>query len=207
MSYGGEQTLPTPGWTGAAGRADEPLESILNRILPLRYQIDTEDTSTGVTAGTAETIFVNKLTIPGGCLKKGDRIRIRGKTKVLTKHSTDTMRLRLRIGGLAGLMLADVPAYNASNSDGHELEAWLRVSSITAGGGSDRLQLVGVGKTLKTGGTALLASTDIDDDTSLVAASDQDLVLTYAWSVSDAGNQVRIKELEAVVFRTRQAWG
>lgn len=205
MAYGGEQTITPTGWTDERqGRDDEPDLAKLSRITTLRYQISAEDTSP---AGAAEAAFTNKLTIPADTLKAGDRILYRAKFKVLDQNGSDTLILRLRIGGLTGVVMGTVPSYDPADGDEHEIEGWLRVSSITAGVGLDKLRLNGVGKSVKIGGTAFLAVTSIDDDETLDPAVDIDIVGTYHWGASHADNDVRIKELSAEVFRTRQAWG
>lgn len=167
--------------------------------------ISSEDTSTGVTAGTNETAFTNYVRIPADTLRAGDRIRIRAKTFCVATHTTDTLALKMKLAAASGLVastlvVSSTAAVDVANSDVHALQAALRVVAI---GAAATAKFNGFGYSFKTGASAAFLGTAIDDDTSVATNAAIDVGVTYTWSVSDASNQVRIKELFVEVVRPK----
>lgn len=166
--------------------------------------ISAEDTSTGTTAGTTETPFTNQVVIPAGTLRVGDRIRLRAKVFCVLQNSTDTVALALALAansaGLAASTLnaATVAAVDAATSDSWQLEAELRVTAI---GAPATASVNGSGKSWKNGSTPAFLGTAVDDNTTVGTLTDITVGVTYTWSVSNANNQVRIKELFVEVLR------
>jgi len=160
--------------------------------------ITAEDTSTGVTAGVVETIFTNKVTIPLSTLAANDRIRIRAKVKATAANSTDTLALKLRNGGLSGTILAAVAAADSTAGD----EFWLTFEGRQkAIGAAVTASLNGAGNAIKLGAPTWQNATTVDDVTAVATDAAIDIVLTYQYSVSNAGNTCVIKELFVEILR------
>lgn len=206
MAYGGEQTISPVGYSGAAGRSDEPMMSKLGRILPLRYQITASEQMAPADT-TVLTINTQKLTIPAATIRAGDRLKVKAWGKVTNQNSTDTITSLLRLNGTGNagatqLTLASVVAYDAATSDIHELEAELFFETL---GTFAVGKLHSKGKSWRTGGSD--ARTHVVDSTTISLLTAITVEVGQQWNVNNANNRFKLYELEAVLFRTRQAWG
>ena len=201
MSYGGEQIITPAGWPTTSYRGDEPDLVKLGRILPLRYQIDASEQMAPADT-TVLTANTKKLTIPASTLVKGDRIKVKAWGKVTGQNGTDTIATWLKIGGSSGVTLATVAAYDAATNDIHELEAELWWEVVGAAATS---KFHSKGKSWRTGGSD--ARTHVVDDQSRTTLAALDIQVFQQWGGNNASNRFKLYELEAVVFRTRQAWG
>lgn len=199
MAYGGEQVISPRGWGGAAGSNDEPDLAKLERILTQRFQISASEQMAPEDT-TVETANTQRLTIPAGTLKAGDRLRIRGFGRVTNQNSTNTITTALKIGGLAGVTLAAVGAYDAATNDIHEWEAELFFEAV---GGTPKIH--SRGKSWRTGGSD--ARTHVVDSSTPATTGALDIVITQDWSADHANNRFKLFELSAELFRTRQPWG
>lgn len=165
--------------------------------------ITAEDNSTGVTAGTTETGFTNYVTIPTSTLAVGDRISIRALTLTSAQNSTDTLALKLVLASTTdlkttALVVAASAAADAGTNDIYAFDAHLRVVAIGAAGTA---KLNGYGNSILTGGATWQNATSINDVTTIATNAAIYCGLTYTWSVSNAGNVVRIKDFFLTVTR------
>lgn len=165
--------------------------------------ITAEDTSTGVTAGTNETAFTNIVQIPANTLAANDLIRVRARTFCVATNSTDTLTLKLKFAAAAGLVastlvLSSTAATDVANSDSQTLSAELRVVAI---GAAATAKFNGSGLSFVDSAGTAIRGTAINDDTSVATNAIIDCGVTYTWSVSNAGNQVRIKQIFVEVIR------
>lgn len=201
MAYGGEQTITPRGWGGAAGRGDEPDVAKLNRILVQRFQITASEQMAPADT-SVEVANTQKLTIPAGTLKAGDRLRIKGFAKVTDQNGSDTLRARVRIGGLSGVLVATVTPYDAATNDRVKfaVDLWFEAVGIAT---ASKFHASGVAK--RTGGSD--EDTFVEDNTTLNTTAAIDIVFTQFWSADSVNNRVRLYELAAELYRTRQAWG
>jgi hypothetical protein len=148
-----------------------------------------EAASTAVTNTTTETLFSTQYSIPPRSLAPGQRIKIRYQGIATATNGTDTLAVKLYIGGLAGTLLISHAATDVANNDVFAGEYELIVRTIGATG-----TIVGVGtyKSVPAAeGTAtykddILASTTIDTTTAKVIG------VSATWSVANAGNSVRL---------------
>lgn len=200
MSYGGENTVVVTGWGGSAGAQDEPFEVKFNQIIPLRFQISASEQMAPADT-TVETANTQKLTIPAGTFKTGDRAKVRAWGKVTAANGADTFTGRIRIGGVAGIEVAAKAAYNADANDYVRLDADLWIETQGAAAAS---KTHAAGKAKATGEAE--DETYVVDSTALDTTIANDIVVTQDWSVDNAGNRFKLYELELVLYRTRQAW-
>lgn len=145
--------------------------------------------STAVTNTTTETLFDQFCTIPAKHLQPGQLIKIRYQGIATATNSTDTLTIKLYIGGLTGTALISHAATDVANNDVFQGEYELIIRTIGASG-----TMVGVG-TYKSVPAAegtmtikddILASTTIDTTTSKVIG------VSAQWSVANAGNSCRL---------------
>lgn len=200
MAYGGENTITITGWSGTAGSNDEPNEAKLNRVLVQRFQISASEQMEPADTGI-EVANTQRLTIPANTLKAGDRLRIKGFSKVTGQNGTDTIRVRLRIGGLTGVMLATVTPYDAATNDRIRFTADVWFESV---GTATNSKFHSHGLAKRTGGSD--EDTYVEDNTTLDTTAAIDVVYTQFWSADNSNNRCKLYELSAELFRTRQAW-
>lgn len=152
--------------------------------------------STAVTNTVTETLFDQSLTIPAKHLQPGQLIKIRYQGIATATNSTDTLTIKLYIGGLSGTLLITHAATDVANNDVFQGEYELIVRTVGASG-----TIVGVGSfksvpaaegtmTIK---DDILASTAIDTTTSKVIG------VSAQWSVANAGNSCRLDFLRVEI--------
>lgn len=145
--------------------------------------------STAVTNTTTETLFDQFCTIPAKHLQPGQLIRIRYQGIATATNSTDTLAIKLYIGGLTGTVLFSHAATDVANDNVFQGEYELIIRTI---GASGTMVGVGTGKSVPAAeGTMtikddILASTAIDTTTSKVIG------VSATWSVANAGNSCRL---------------
>jgi hypothetical protein len=145
--------------------------------------------STAVSNTTTETLFDQFCTIPAKHLQPGQLIRIRYQGIATATNSTDTLAIKLYIGGLTGTVLFSHAATDVANDNVFQGEYELIIRTI---GASGTMVGVGTGKSVPAAeGTMtikddILASTAIDTTTSKVIG------VSATWSVANAGNSCRL---------------
>lgn len=145
--------------------------------------------STAVSNTTTETLFDQYCTIPAKHLQPGQLIRIRYQGIATATNSTDTLAIKLYIGGLTGTVLFSHAATDVANDNVFQGEYELIIRTI---GASGTMVGVGTGKSVPAAeGTMtikddILASTAIDTTTSKVIG------VSATWSVANAGNSCRL---------------
>ena len=149
--------------------------------------------STAVTNTVTETLFDQFCTIPAKHLQPGQLIKIRYQGIATATNSTDTLTIKLYIGGLTGTALISPAATDVANTAVFQGETELIIRTIGSSG-----TMVGVGSyksvpaaegtmTIK---DDILASTTIDTTTSKVIG------VSATWSVANAGNSCRLDFLK-----------
>ena len=146
--------------------------------------------SAAVTNTVTETAFDKSYTFAANQLRAGDIIRIRGQVIATATNSTDTLNIKLYIGGTSGTLICQTGALDVANNDIAVFDAELVVRTAGSSG-----TIVGSGfVTIGVPGTATtktfaLASTTINTTVA------QQIVATATWSVANAGNSVRLDNL------------
>ena len=155
-----------------------------------------EAASTAISNTVTETLFSTQYSIPPNSLAPGMRIKIRFQGIAPATNATDTLAVKLYIGGLTGTALISMAATDVANNDVFTGEYELVVRTIGATG-----TIVGVGtfKSIPAAeGTAtykddILASTTIDTTAAKVIG------VSATWSVANAGNSVRLDILSVEI--------
>lgn len=151
--------------------------------------------STAVTNTTVETLFDKSYDIPPNTLKSGSRIKIAFQGIAPSTNGTDTLAIKLYIGGLLGTALLTLAARDVANNDIFAGEAEVIVRTAGASG-----TFVSWGKSPtnpNAAGTALnmnnVASTAID------TTAKQTVGVSATWSVANAGNSCRLDMLSVEI--------
>lgn len=145
--------------------------------------------SAAVTNTTTETEFDQSHTLAPNLLKAGSLIRIRYQGIATATNSTDTLTVKLYLGGKTGTALQASAATDVANNNIFGGEFSLVVRTVGATG-----TMVGFGtyiKTLAASDTATmvagsLASTTVDTTVA------QKIAVAATWSVANAGNSCRL---------------
>lgn len=151
--------------------------------------------SGAVSNTTSETLFDKYATIPANTLQAGDLIQIRYQGIATATNSTDTLALKLYIGGLSGTALISASAVDVADNNVFLGEFEIAVRTVGAAG-----TIVGVGvyKTTAAIGTmtakdAVLASTAID------TTVDQVIGVSATWSAQSSSDSARLDFLRVTV--------
>ena len=129
--------------------------------------------------GSSEAVAAT-INIPANLLISGDQIQIDAAIGATAQNSTDTLRVRIRIGGLTGTVVADTGAVQCAANTAAIVSAKLQAGAISATVGT--MYGAGLGVATATA-NAILASVTSLNNTAAIA-----VVVTYVWSSSSAGD-------------------
>lgn len=140
--------------------------------------------SAAVTNTVTETI-VGTVTIPANRLKTGTIIEFLAALIATATNSTDTFQGRVRLGGVAGTVVADTTAIDLANSDVGVLKGQIVIRTDGAGG-----TFVAASQSqMKTTSNPLVSASVAIDTTAAIT-----LVFTIQESVASAGNSAVARE-------------
>lgn len=145
--------------------------------------------STTLTNSTAETAFSTGVyTIPANSLRAGSMVRVRFQGIAMTTNSSDTLTVKLYIGGASGTALISAAATDVTNSDVFQGEYELSVRTVGSSG-----TVVGCGtyKVPSAEGT-MTVKDDILASTTLDTTTAQDVTVTGKWSVASTNDTCRL---------------
>lgn len=150
--------------------------------------------SNAVTNTTTETDFNQKYTIPANFLQPGDVLTINAQVIATATNTTDTLTVKLYIGGTAIVATA---AVDVVNNDIAVISATVIIRTIGAAGTYVAFGQQGLG----TPGTVTakpwnLGSTAID------TTATQVVKVTATWSVANAGDSCRLDGLDIELSRS-----
>lgn len=148
--------------------------------------------STAITNTATETEFDAAYTLPANILKPGSLLRIRYQGIQTAQNSTNTLGLKLYIGGKAGTALQTISAAQGAANNIFAGEYYLAVRTIGASG-----TFVGWGAYTATpaaSGTATMV-VGISASTAIDTTAAQKIAVAATWSVANAGNSVRLDYL------------
>lgn len=164
-------------------------------VVPLIAYTNTA-ASTAISNTTTETLFSTSYSIPANSLRAGQLIRIRFQGIASATNSTDTLAIKLYIGGLTGTVLLSLAATDVADNNVFSGEYELILRTVGASG-----TIVGCGtcKNVPAAeGTAsyrddILASTAIDTTAAKVIG------VSATWSVASASNSCRLDFLRVEI--------
>lgn len=144
--------------------------------------------STAITNTTTETAFDSQYTIPANALRAGSKIRVRWQGIATATNGTDTLAIKVYIGGLSGTLLVSAAAVDVANNDlfGGEVEIIVRTA-----GASGTAYAYGTYKTTAAEGTYTVKD-DFTASFTLDTTATQLVTASATWSVANAGNSCRM---------------
>lgn len=150
---------------------------------------------TALTNSTTETAL-GSATIPANSLKPGDRIKIRYQGIATVTNSTDTLAVKLYIGGLSGTALIAEAATDVADNNVFTGEYELVVRTV---GASGTIVGVGVYKSIPAAEGTMTSKDDILASTAIDTTAAQVVSVSGTWSVASASNSVRLDILNVEV--------
>ena len=155
-----------------------------------------EAASSAISNTTTETAFDTSYTFPKNSLAAGQVIKIKWQGIATSTNSTDTLAIKVYIGGITGTLLFTHAATDVANNNVFMGEYELIVRTV---GASGTVVGFGTGKSVPAAeGTAtykddILASTTID------TTAVQQVAVSATWSVASSSNSVRLDFLTVEV--------
>ena len=152
--------------------------------------------STAVSNTTTETLFDKYFTIPANSLRAGSLIRARFQGIATATNSTDTLAVKLYIGGLTGTALISIPATDVADSNVFQGEYELIIRTIGASG-----TMVGCGtfKSIPAAEGTMTIKDDILASTAIDTTAAQVIGVSATWSVASASNSCRLDFLRVLM--------
>lgn len=140
--------------------------------------------STAVASTSTETLFSTSYTMPANTLKAGSVVKIKYQGIATTTIASDTLAVKLYIGGLAGTPLISHAAVDAADSDTFSGEFTLVCRTAGATG-----TMVGSGvyKTIAAEGT-MTAKDDILASTTINTTASQVIGVAATWNTTNANS-------------------
>lgn len=154
--------------------------------------------STAISNTTSETAFDTSYSIPANSLRVGSLIKVRFQGIATATNGTDTLLVRLRIGGLAGTVLLAGTATDVANN------------AIFAGSWEGIVRTIGASGTIvgygthtevpAASGTAVHDITEILASTAIDTTAAQVVNATATWSVASASNSCRLDFMRVEIW-------
>jgi hypothetical protein len=166
-----------------ATEATQPLR------MPYLAYVNTAASAT-ITNTVSETVFDTNYSIPANSLQPGELIRCSWQGIAPSTNATDTLTIRLRLGGVAGTVIVVGTATDVANNAIFAGRADIIVRTVGSSG-----TFVAFGSHTEApaaSGTAVLDVTEIVASTTLDTTAAQVLNVTAQWSVASASNQCRL---------------
>ena len=168
---------------------------LINNVQKLHY-VNTA-ASTAISATSSETAFDTSYTIPANTLRAGSVIKVRFQGIATATNSTDTLTIKLYIGGLTGTAIFTSTATDATNNDIFTGEGIIVIRTIGSSG-----TFVASGSYTKVEGASgsatrvdfVTASTAIDTTTSKAVTA------SATWSTNSASNSCRMDIFAVEVY-------
>lgn len=142
---------------------------------------------TALTNSTAETVL-GSYEIPANGLQAGKVYHLSGAVVATATNSTDTLRIRVRVGPttLTGTVVADSGAVDVANGD---VVAWSLTATVRNTGSTSVVIVSGFCSAPGAEGTA--TARVAFESLSIDSAVAQKIEATGVWSVANAGNSCR----------------
>lgn len=169
---------------------------LINNVQKLHY-VNTA-ASTAISATSSETAFDTSYTIPANSLRAGSVIKVRYQGIATATNSTDTLTIKLYIGGIAGTAVLTGTATDVANNNIFAGEAMIVIRTI---GSSGTLVAVGTHTDVPAAsGTATHGICEITASTAINTTTSKAVVASATWSSTNAGNSCRMDIFSVEVY-------
>jgi hypothetical protein len=184
---------------GNKGRLLVGADDTLGEAVPAGRMVYTNTAASSAhTNTTDEAMFNRRFTIPANTLQPGSLIKIRYQGIATATNSTDTLTIKLYLGGLGGTALLTGTATDVANSNIFAGEAEVIIRTIGASG-----TFVAVGTHTEVpaaSGTAVHDITEITASTAIDTTADITIGVGADWSVADVGNSARLDFMRVEIW-------
>lgn len=147
-------------------------------------------------ASTTETLFDKQYSIPANTLVAGSVIKVRFQGIATATASTDTLTVKLYIGGLTGTAILTGTATNATNDDIFTGEALIQIRTA---GASGTLVAVASGNIVPAATRVAVPVFQITASTAIDTTAAQVIGVGADWSTTDA-NSCRLDILVVEIY-------
>ena len=154
--------------------------------------------STAHSNTTTEAAFDTKFSIPANTLRAGSVIKVRYQGIATSTNSTDTLVIKLYIGGITGTAILTGTATDVANNAIFAGEAMIVIRTIGASG-----TLVAVGTHTEVpaaSGTAVHYITEVTASTTIDTTAAQEISVGADWSVASASNSCRLDVMVVEIY-------
>lgn len=154
--------------------------------------------STAHSNTTTEALFDTQYSIPANTLKAGSLIKVRFQGIATATNGTDTLTIKLYIGGLSGTAILTGTATDVANNNIFAGEAMIVIRTAGASG-----TLVAVGTHTEVpaaSGTAVHDITEITASTTIDTTAAQVIGVGADWSVANSGNSARLDIMVVEIY-------
>lgn len=148
-----------------------------------------EAASSAITASSSEALFDKYYTIPANSLRPGQLIKVRFQGIATATNGSDTLTIKLKIGGLSGTALISMAAQDVADNDVFQGEYEIIIRTVGAAG-----TMIGCGtyKSVPAAEGTMTVKDDILASTAIDTTADQVVGVTAQWSSTNAGNSCRL---------------
>lgn len=184
---------PTTGLTAhdAAWVDTDTLPSSTNLLF------SSETDSAAVTNTNAETVFsTGTFSVPANYLEAGDVIIVTASGTCPATNAMDTLIIRIRIGGVAGTLIAVSPTIDVANGDDFTITA---TATVRTAGASGTVIGCALGHGPDAPSTVALAWGFAGAQAALDTTIAQAVVCTAQWSAASTGDVVRLQQYNLTV--------
>ena len=168
---------------------------LINNVQKLHY-VNTA-ASTAISATSSETAFDTSYTIPANTLRAGSVIKVRFQGIATATNSTDTLTIKLYIGGLTGTAIFTSTATDATNNDIFAGEGIIVIRTIGSSG-----TFVASGSYTKVEGASGSATRDdfVTASTAIDTTTSKAVTASATWSTNSASNSCRMDIFAVEVY-------
>jgi hypothetical protein len=149
------------------------------------------------TATTDEALFDKQYSIPANTLKAGSVVKVRFQGIATGSNSTDTLTIKLYIGGLSGTAVLTGTATDATNNDVFTGEAMI---CIRTAGASGTLVAVASGNIVPAATRVAVPVYQITASTAIDTTAAQVVGVGIDWSTNNAGNTARLDIMVVEIY-------
>lgn len=146
---------------------------------------------------TTEALFDTQYSIPANTLKAGSVIKVRFQGIATSTNSTDTLTIKLYIGGLTGTAILTGTATNATNDDIFTGEATITVRTA---GASGTMVAIASGNIVPAATRVAVPVFQITGSTTLDTTAAQVIGVGADWSVAHADNDAYLDIMVVEIY-------
>lgn len=147
--------------------------------------------SAAISNTVTETAFSEKYTLPKNSVRAGTVIRVRFQGIATATNGTDTLAVKLYVGGLSGTAILTLAARDVANNDIFTGEAVVVIRTIGSTG-----TFVSTGSAPANPNAAGTATNQYSTASATInTAIDNDISVSAQWSMANAGNSCRLDML------------